>query len=164
MNRQRLSPPSRRAPSRTRAGFTLLSVLVSIFIMGIGLIGMVRAMVGVTSAATQNQTVSSIAQLSNSFWYVVQWTTQGTVTTTFPGTYDLSTGSSFSSAPTNLQPWLRQAQTALPSGRAVIAVNNSGCTTDCALTLTLSWTQVGAPGSSGTSAAKTRTQVFYYAL
>ena len=46
----------------------------------------------------------------------------------------------------------------------VIAVNNSGCTTDCALTLTLSWTQVGTPGSSGTSAAKTRTQVFYYAL
>lgn len=164
MNRQRHSPPIRRAGARAQAGFTLLSVLVSIFIMGIGLLGMVRAMVGVTSAATQNQTVSSVAQLSNSFWSVVQWTAQSTVTTSFPGSYDLTSSSSISGAPTNLQPWLRQAQTALPSGSATIAVNSTTCTTDCALTLTLRWTQVGAPGTSGTSAALTRTQVFYYAL
>jgi type IV pilus assembly protein PilV len=164
MNRQRLSPPTRRARPQAASGFTLLSVLVSIFIMSIGLLGMVRTMLGVTSAATQNQTVSSLAQLSNTFWSVVQWTPQPTVTNNFPGTYDLTSASAISSAPTNLRPWLTAAQTALPNGQAVIAVNNAGCTTNCALTLTLSWTQVGAPGTSGTSAAMTRSQVFYYAL
>lgn len=155
------NPTARR--SRRDGGFTLMSVLVSIFIMGIGLLGMVRAMVGVTSAATQNQTVSSLAVLSNSFWSVVQWTPQATVASSFAGTYDLS-ASSFSTAPTNLQPWLTQAATALPSGTATIAVNSTSCTTTCALTLTLTWKQVGAPGNSSTNAAKTRSQVFYYAL
>ena len=154
---------NRRGRAQRAAGFTLLSVLVSIFVMGIGLLGMVRAMVGVTSASTQNQTVSSIAALSNSFWSVVQWTPQATVTSTFAGSYDLS-ASSFSSAPTNLQPWLAQAKTALPSGTATVAVNSTSCTTTCAVTLTLTWQQVGAPGTSATNAAKTRTQVFYYAL
>lgn len=163
MIRNSSSFPRRGDRSRGQAGFTLMSVLVSIFIMGIGLLGMVRAMVGVTSSATQNQTVSSLATLSNSFWSVVQWTPQATVTSSFAGSYDLSSGS-FSSAPANLQPWLTQAAIALPSGRATIAVNNSTCTTTCALTLTLTWQQVGAPGSSGTNAVKTRSQVFYYAL
>jgi len=140
-----------------------MSVLVSIVVMGIGLLGMVRAMVGVTSAATQNQTVSSVAALSNSFWSVVQWTSQSTVTSSFPGTYDL-TASSFTSAPANLQSWLTQAKAALPSGSATIAVNSTSCTTNCALTLTLTWQQVGAPQGAASGAASTRTQVFYYAL
>jgi len=152
-----------RLPRRA-AGFTLLSVLVSIFIMGIGLLGMVRTMVGVTASATQNQTVSSIATLSNSFWSAVQWTPQATVTTSFPGTYDLSSASSISGAPANLQPWLTAGKTALPSGIVTIAVNNSTCTTDCVLTMTVTWVQPGAPGSYASAAQSMRSQVFYYAL
>jgi Tfp pilus assembly protein PilV len=158
MNRASLPHGQRQAPA---AGFTLLSVLVAIFVMGFGLLGMVRTMVAVTAAATQNETVSSLATLSNSFWSVVQWTTQPTVVASFPGSYDLTSNTAISSAPTNLQPWLSQAKTALPSGLAVIAVNSSSCTTNCALTLTLSWQQVGAPGTPATT---TRSQTFYYAL
>jgi len=163
MNR-RLAP---RCPRRA-AGFTLLSVLVSVFIMSVGLLGMVRTMLGVTSSATQNQTVSSIATLSNSFWGVMQWTPKATVVssgaTGFVGTYDLTSASAISGAPANLQPWLFAAQTALPAGKVVIAVNNSACTTDCVLTMTLSWTQVGGQSANATGASTTRTQTFYYAL
>lgn len=158
----------RLAPRRPRrdAGFTLLSVLVSIFIMGIGLLGMVRTMLGVTSSATQNQTVSSIATLSNSFWGVMQWTPKATVVGTggFVGSYDLTSAAAISGAPANLQPWLMSASKALPAGRATIAVNNSACTTDCVLTVTLSWTQVGGPAVSASNATTTRSQTFYYAL
>ena len=147
--------------SECESGFTLLSVLVAIFIMGFGLLAMVRSMVAITAAATQNETVSSLATLSNSFWSTVQWTPQGTVVSSFPGSYDLSSSTAISAAPTSLQPWLVQAKAALPAGRAVIAVNSSTCVTTCALTLTLSWQQVGAPG---TPSATTRSQTFYYAL
>jgi type II secretory pathway pseudopilin PulG len=142
-------------------GFTLLSVLVSIFVLCFGLLGMVRSMVGVTAAATQNQTVTSLAALSNSFWSLVQWTAQPTVIGSFPGTYDLTSNTAIAAAPTNLQPWLQQAHSALPAGTASIMVNDSACTTNCQLMLTLSWQQIGAPG---TPAAATRTQTFYFAL
>jgi len=150
-------PPRRRGAS----GFSLMNVLVAIVVLGLGVFAMMRAMIGVRFASTQNEAVSSIATLSNSFWSITQWTKTATATNTFPGSYDLTQASVISSAPAPLQPWLTQAAAALPNGLAVIGVNDKACTTDCQFTLTLSWQQVAMPGQPP---AQTRTQTFYYAL
>ncbi len=162
MNGTRTSLHARRESAR---GFTLLSVLVAIMIMGIGLLGMVRAMVGVTSASTQNQTVSSIASLSNGFWGTVQANPPLLVASAFSGTFN---NANITSAPAELQPWLQQATTQMPAGQITIATGpNTSSGTACAIvsgctvTLTMSWTQVGAPGAG---AASQRSQVFYFAF
>jgi Tfp pilus assembly protein PilV len=153
--------------NRTRAGqrgFTLLSVLVSIVIMAVGLLGMIRAMLAVTSSATQNQTVSAIATLSNGFWGVVQSNPALLVAAGFVGTY---TASNYTGAPSVLQPWLKQATDALPAGQVTIATgpdagSNSACTatSGCSVTMTMQWSQVGAPGANATET--NRLQTFYY--
>jgi len=145
------------------AGFTLLSVLVAMLIMGFGLLGMVRATLAVTTATSQNETLSSMAALSNGFWGVVQANPNLLATSSFANTY---TSSNYASAPTMpLQTWLGLVTSTLPGAQVTIATgpdsaSNAACAvaTGCTVVLTLQWTQVGAPGV----AAATRTQTFYY--
>jgi Tfp pilus assembly protein PilV len=149
----------RRATSR---GFTLLSVLVSMLLVGLGLLGMAKAMLGVTAASTQNQNVTSIAQFSNAFYGVVQSSPTMLVATSFQGTF---TASNITTAPAALQAWLTTVTGALPSAQITIATGpDSGSGTACAVisgctvSMSIQWAQVGAPGR----AAYNRTQNFYY--
>lgn len=149
-------------PARPAGGFTLLSVLVSILLVSLGLLGMAKAMLGVTSAATQNQNVTSLATLSNSFWGVVQADPNLLVNSAFAGTY---TASNIGGAPSALQDWLTQATGALPAGTITLATgpdagSGAACslTGGCTVTMSMQWTQVGAPGIG----SATRTQTFYY--
>ena len=82
--RHGLRAARRRASSR---GFTLLSVLVAMLLVGLGLLGMAKAMLGVTAASTQNQNVTSIAQFSNAFYGVVQSAPTMLVASSFQGTF-----------------------------------------------------------------------------
>ena len=143
-------------------GFTLLSVLVSMLLVGMGLLGMAKAMLGVTSAATQNQNVTAMAGLSNSFYGVVQSDQTLLVDPAFQGTF---TASNLTGAPAAMQAWLTQATGALPSGSITIATgpdagSGAACAvaTGCTVTLTMQWSQVAMPGQAGA----TRSQNFYY--
>ena len=156
---------SRRAPRAARRrsrGFTLLSVLVAVLILGAGLFGMVRAVVGATATTTQNQHVSALATLSNGFWGVVQSNPALLTAGAFAGTYGAS---NYTAAPSALQPWLRQATSALPAGEATIATgpdagSGAACAvaTGCTVTLTLRWSRLAAPGAGGAI----RAQTFYF--
>lgn len=156
----------RAAKARASAGFTLLSVLVAMIVAGLGLLGMVRVALAVTAAATQNQLVAQLAPLSNAFWGIVQANPTPILTSsTLSGT--TFTASNYTTAPSILQPWLLQATQALPNGAVTIttgpdAASGTACSvaTGCSVTLTLAWTQVGAPGPN--SASVTRSQVFYF--
>jgi Tfp pilus assembly protein PilV len=157
---KRTVPRRRGADS---SGFTLISVLVAMFIFWIGMIAVARTMVGVTSAATQGENISSIATISNAFWGVVQSEPSMLQMASFqPHTFD---STSISSAPAALRPWLTSTVAALPNAQAQIvtyadAASNAACTstTGCTVVLTLSWQQLGSPGQ----ATATRSQTFYY--
>ena len=157
---------------RGQRGFTLITVLVAIFLFGFGLLAVLRSLGSVTGGATQNQNVAATATLSNAFWGVVQ---ANPALLTDPAMGTLGTPITFSSAnitsaPTALQPWLYSlvdtgsaTATGLPGGQATITVspdvsslNPCPLTTGCySVTLTLQWTQVA-------SALTTRQQTFYY--
>lgn len=161
---QRASHPPRPTDSR-QAGFTLMNVLVAALIFGLGVLGMLRSFVGVTSAATQNSNVSVLASLSDGFLAVVQANSALLVNTSFaPKTFNQV---NYTTAPAVLQPWLLQATTALPAGQVTIATgpdsaSGAACTRygGCTVTLTIQWTQVGAGGSANLN----RTQTFFYQL
>jgi Tfp pilus assembly protein PilV len=162
--RPRLQPVACRHASRHRGtrGFTLLSVLVSMLLTCLGLLGMAKAMLGVTSASTQNQNVTSIAQFSNAFYGVVQSNPGMLVASAFQGTF---TSSNVTSAPAALQAWLAQVTGALPSAQVVIATGpdagtgaTCSATAGCTVTMSMQWSQVGAPGHAGAN----RAQTFYY--
>jgi Tfp pilus assembly protein PilV len=161
-----VSPGARRARRgrRESRGFTLLSVLVSMLLVGMGLLGMAKAMLGVTSAATQNQNVTTIASLSNAFYGIVQSNPAMVANSSFVGTF---TAANITSAPAALQAWLTTATGGLPSAAITIATgpdagSGTACsvTAGCTVTMSLQWTQVGAPGVAGGS----RAQTFYYQL
>lgn len=147
-----------RSRSARQSGFSLLNVLVAALIFGFGVLGIVRSFVGVTSAATQNSNVSALASLSDGFQAVVQANSAMLIDTSFPGSF---TQSSYTTAPVALQPWLKQATSALPAANVTIATSAdsaSGAPCDrhngCTVTLTVVWTQVGGAGN--------RTQTFLY--
>jgi Tfp pilus assembly protein PilV len=151
----------RRASS---AGFTLMSILIAIVIMSIGLLAIVRTMINVTSNVTQNQTISSMAPLSNAFWGLVQ-ANPSLLSGGMAGTYT-SAGPAVSN--TSLQAWLTQATAAAPNASLQITTGNaagSGATcgtgtlaSNCMVALTFSWDQVA---SAGVQSAR-RTQTFYF--
>jgi type II secretory pathway pseudopilin PulG len=158
-------------PARRERGFTLLSVLIAIFLFGFGLLAIMRSLGSVTGSATQNQNVQAVATFSNGFWGVVQANPALVTDAAFPGTF---TSSNITSAPAALRPWLTaltytgsgvagtQAGGGLPGGQAKIEVfPDTGTGTACAVAsgcsvkLTLTWTQVA-------STTPNRSQVFYY--
>jgi Tfp pilus assembly protein PilV len=155
---------SRLSAVRRQAGFTLISVLIAMLLMGIGLLAIARTMVNVTSGVTQNQNVASIATLSNSFWGVVQ-ANPGLLTTGMVGTYT-ATSTAVASVP--LQNWITLTTSGLPSGHVQIETfpdAGSGATcavgvpgNSCTVKLTIQWAEVASTGI----AASTRSQVFYY--
>lgn len=154
-------------PSRLRqAGFTLLSVLIAVLLMGIGLLAIARTMVNITAGVTQNQNVASLATLSNQFWGVVQGN-RTLLTTGMAGSYT-STSAAVAYAP--LQTWISSVTNGLPSGTVQIqsfapaAGSGTTCTAgtagamSCTVVVTITWAQVATTGI----AASTRTQTFYY--
>ena len=164
---------------RGQHGFTLITVLVAIFLFGFGLLAILRSTGSITGGATQNQNVASVATLSNGFWGVVQANPNVLVDPAFVGGAAVTyTASSVSTAPAALQPWLATLTaapvplssvppTGLPNGSATIQTFNDTSTSSgtacavasgCSVVLTLSWTQVAGNGL----AASTRSQVFYY--
>ncbi len=169
-------PLASRAARRRQLGFTLMTVLIAIFLFGIGLLGILRSIGNVTKGATQNQNVMTTATLSNAFWGVIQANPGILTDPAMPatGTPITFSASNITSAPTALRPWLYSLVdtgvpgnnvpgTGLPGGTATITTSpdaGSGATcsatTACSVTLTLTWS-VG----SGTT---TRQQTFYYQL
>lgn len=157
--------PRHRAPTLRVRGFTLLNVLVAALIFGLGMLGLVRAFVGVTSAATQNENVSTLTSLSNSFWGVLQ-ANSGLLNA--GGILGTNTYTTVAAVPAALQPWMTTVVNTLPSPSAKIETSadpasGNPCTQHggCTVKLTLSWLQVGAPGIG---AQATRSQVFYYVI
>ncbi len=158
-----LSTPA-HSPRGRQAGFTLLSVLIAVLIMGIGLLAIARTMVNVTGGVTQNQNVASLATLSNQFWGVVQG--NRALLTTLDG-YDSSSSSAFTYTP--LSDWVTGVTSGLPSGRVQINTfpasgTGAACATGlpgamtCSVKVTVTWAQVATTGV----AASTRSQIFYY--
>jgi len=164
---------------RGQHGFTLITVLIAIFLFGFGLLAILRSIGSITGGATQNQNVASAATLSNGFWGVVQANPNVLVDPAFiGGTAVTYTAASVSTAPAALQPWLRSVTDTtqpaagvppigLPNGRVTIQTSADTSTSSgtacavasgCSVMLTLSWTQVAGNGA----AAATRSQFFYY--
>jgi len=148
----------RRAGSR-QAGFTLLNVLVAALIFGFGVLGVIRSLANITSAATQNTVVSTLGSLSDGFQAVVQANSALLVDPAFaPQTFNAS---NIATAPSALQPWLTQATAALPAAQITIATGPDSASglacsryNGCTVTMTVVWTQVGATAN--------RTQSFLY--
>ena len=151
-------------------GFSLLSVLVSMLLLGFGLLAMGKFYTATTVAGTQNENVSNLAPLGNAFWGVLA--ANPSLVTSVAGTYTSANGQ-IAAAPAALQPWLNQVTAALPNAQVTIstgsdAASGSGCsaTTGCTVELDIAWTPVNAgpltPTGSGTAA--TRTQSFYYQI
>ena len=148
-----------------QSGFTLLNVLISALLFGLGVLGIVRSVVGVTSAATQNSNVSALASLSDSFLGVVQANSALLVDPKFVNTFNAG---NYTTAPTALQPWLAQATgavstslIALPAAQIAIATSadsasGAACNQHlgCTVTMTVQWTQVGSSNN--------RSQTFLY--
>ena len=168
---------SPRRSRRRQVGFTLMSVLIAIFLFGFGLLAILRSLGTATGSATQNQNVGIAATLSNGFWGAVQANPGVLVDPALgSGTAVTFTSSNVTSAPTALQPWLYALTdttvapggpppAGLPGGSATIqtfadAANATPCAvvTGCSVKLTISWTQVASNGA----AASTRSQTFYY--
>ncbi|MCK9688504.1 type IV pilus modification PilV family protein [Scleromatobacter humisilvae] len=157
---------SRRA-RRGQRGFTLITVLIAIFLFGFGLLAILRSLGNVTGGATQNQIVATTATISNGFWGVVQANPSIVTSSALlsGGTAVTFTSANITSAPAALQPWLYSltdtSSNGLPSGTAKIEtwkdpVTGAACSASaCAITLTLTW---------ASSKTTTRTQVFYYQL
>lgn len=155
------------ATARRQSGFTLLNVLIAAVLFGLGILGIVRTFVAVTSAATQNENVSTIASLANGFQGVVQANSGLLMVAGFNG--GNYTSANYTTAPAALQPWLKVVTTpatGLPAAVATIATGpnsatGAACTqfSGCTVTLTLQWTQVGAPGSASNLS---RHQTFTY--
>lgn len=149
-------------PPARSGGLTLPNVLVAVFVLSVGMLGMIRSMLGATASVTQNQNIAALATLSNAFWGVVQSNPAVLTANGFAGVY---TAGNYASAPAALRPWLQQATADLPAGRITIAVGpdaGSGATcavaTGCTVTLTVAWNRVATPGV----AAAVRSQTFHY--
>ena len=157
------------ARTRRQSGFTLLNVLIAAVLFGLGILGIVRSFVAVTSAATQNENVSTIASLANGFQGVVQANSGLLLAAGFNGTGTSYTSANYTTAPLALQPWLKLVTTpatGLPGAIATVSTGpnsatGAACTqfSGCTVTLQLQWTQVGAPGSASNLS---RSQTFTY--
>ena len=158
---------SSRPARRGQRGFTLITVLIAIFLFGFGLLAILRSLGNVTGGATQNQIVATTATISNGFWGVVQANPNIVTSSALVsgGTAVTFSASNITSAPSALQPWLYSltdtSSNGLPSGTAKIQTwpdpyTGAACApAACAITLTLTW---------ASSKTTTRTQVFYYQL
>jgi Tfp pilus assembly protein PilV len=156
---------SLRAVGRRQSGFTLLNVLVAALLFGLGMLGVARSFGGVTAAATQNENVTTLAPLSNTFWSAIQ-ANSAVLTTSSWSTGATYNSSTYTTAPAAVQPFLKQVVTLLPSGTATIqtgpdSASGAACAvlTGCTVTLTISWAQVGTVRSTSSS---TRSQTFLY--
>jgi Tfp pilus assembly protein PilV len=166
----------RRRPRR-QLGFTLMSVLIAIFLFGFGLLAILRSLGTATGASTQNQNVGIVTTLSNGFWGTVQASPSMLVDPALgAGTAVTFTVANITSAPAALRPWLYALTdttsaasgvppAGLPGGSATIQTfadtgSGTACAlaTGCSVKLTISWTQVASNGA----AASTRSQTFYY--
>lgn len=153
-------------PARRARGFSLLSVLVAMVLLGVGLLAMGKFYVSTTVAGTQNQNVSNLAPFGNAFWGIL--VANPGVLTSAPGTY---TSSNIGSAPAPLQPWLNQVTSVLPSAQVTVTTgadaasgNTCSTTTGCTVQLSISWTPANAGPLSPSGTAATRTQTFYYQI
>ena len=160
-----VQPAPERSPRNRQNGFTLLSVLIAVLLMGIGLLAIARTLVNVTGGVTQNQNVASLATLSNQFWGVVQGN-RALLTSGMANSYD-STSAAVPYAP--LQNWISAVVNGLPAGQVKIetfaaAGTGTACAAglpgamSCTVKVTIKWAQVATTGV----AASTRTQIFYY--
>lgn len=156
--------------NRRQAGFTLLSILVSILVFAVGMLGLASVYSRLVASATQDQNLTQLVGLSNSFMGMVQAKPSLLTSTSFVGTY--YTGSTPpSGADAYFLQWLNTATASLPPGtRITIATAkdaagaNSACdpNTGCTITLTISWTQTTTSSNTITNGPATRTQVFTY--
>jgi len=148
---------------KPQRGFTLLSVLVAMLILGFGLLSIGKTYATLTSGSTQNQNISALAALSNGFWGAVQ--ASPNMLTASPNVAGSFTSANKASAPAGLQPWLQQVFDFIPDATVVVAtgpdvVSGQPCsaTLGCAVSLSIRWSQYVSAGG----AAVPRQQDFFY--
>lgn len=147
---------------RQQSGFTLLSVLVSVLIFSIGMLGIAGMYAKLMTTTTQDQNLTQVAALSNGLWGTIQ--ASPSILASLPGTYN---SGNVSSAPAQVRPWLTTATNALPSGSTFTittgpdaAGTNTACdsASGCTINLTITWTQ----NASNTTGTVNRVQQFSY--
>lgn len=149
--------------SARQQGFTLLSVLIAMLILGFGLLAIGKTYATLTGGSTQNQNISALAALSNGFWGAVQ--ASPNMLTDSPSVVGSFTSANKASAPVGLQPWLQQVFDFIPDATVVIAtgpdvVSGQACaaSTGCAVSLSVRWSQLVSAGG----VAVPRQQDFFY--
>ncbi len=160
---------------RSQRGFTLVSVLAAMAILGFGLLALAKAYLSVTLTSTQNQNINSLSSLGNGFWGVVQ--ANPSILPAVAGSY---TSANIAAAPAALQPWLTEVilgaasptgvvvAPALPSATVLVVTGpdvgtGAACSpTGCAVTVTISWLQNATPGAAAGAVGITRSQIFNY--
>lgn len=157
-------------PLRRQYGSILISVLIALVIFAFGLLSLGKAYVGMISAATQNEIVTSLAGQSNAFWGIVQ---ANPSLLDSAGTVGTFTSANYSAAPVALQPWLSNllspgSSSMLPQGSISIAtgpdaVSGAVCssTSGCTVSLAITWNRNGSAYAAA-SAPVLRTQNFYF--
>jgi Tfp pilus assembly protein PilV len=131
----------------SQAGFTLLSVLVAVLLLGFGLLTVGKSYLSLVNGATQNQDISALAELSNEFWGAAQ-ASPAVLDTLAAGplTY---TAANKETAPAALRPWLMHLVAAMPDAQVNLSTG-AGCSASagCAVTVTVSWGQSLGNGSA----------------
>ncbi len=140
-----MKPPSPQAPGAAQGGFTLLSVLIAVVILSFGLLVVGKTYLSVLNGSTQNQDISSLAELSNEFWGAAQGT-PSVLDTLASGTKTYS-AANMATAPVALQSWLAHLVYVIPDAQATITTA-AGCSSvgGCGVTVVVQWTQYLSEG------------------
>jgi|UniRef100_E6PKK3 Tfp pilus assembly protein PilV len=167
------STSSIRARAGRQAGLSLISVLVAIVIFSLGMLSIASIYTMAVPAVTANEAATDTAALGNQFWALLQANPGlvGQLGTTTAQTY---TPSTYTTAPSALQPWLANIfftqQTMLPNASVTITpvagAEGAPCTaptpttTLCGITLLIAWSTTS--GDLSTQKYTQRTQTYNY--
>ncbi len=133
-----------------QAGIGMIEALIALVIFSVGLLGIAAVYVQTAPAPAQNMDADSVQMAADAFMSVLF-----TDSTALP--VNISNASSASAMPdAPLQNWFSQFQQVIPGLSVSVSSgpdgsNNACSSQSCAITLTLSWSQMGS----------TRSQVFH---